>query len=207
MSGLRRLGYEVVLRGVVRRVIRPGDCVWDVGANRGLYTRMFGEKVGPDGTVVAFEPVPHTAERLRAAVADLPRVRTLPLALSDSSGDLAADLGDHPDAETARIFSAHAGEGDVMFRAERGDDLVREGIVPRPQIVKIDVEGHELEVLQGMEEVLSNPSLRHLFIEVHFAILGMTDRQDVPTTIVRLLEAKGYRLRWVDQSHVWAARA
>lgn len=48
--------------------IKPGDVIWDVGANVGYYTRKFSDSVGPAGQVFAFEPFPATAARLRADI-------------------------------------------------------------------------------------------------------------------------------------------
>src|SRR5215469_11881588 len=51
-------GYEEDLRGALAKTVRPGDIVWDVGANVGVYTELFCKWVGPEGGVVAFEPNP-----------------------------------------------------------------------------------------------------------------------------------------------------
>lgn len=206
MAGLRQLGYEALLTRSMRRAVQPGDCVWDVGANIGFYTRMFGELVAPDGVVHAFEPMPHTVARLREAVAGAGAIQLMPLALSDSSGEVLADPGDHEDAATARIIGASEGGEGVRIQVERGDELVRRGRARPPNLVKIDVEGHELAVLQGMGELLSRPELRHIFIEVHFAILHGQGRPEVPAEIERLLKASGFALAWVDQSHLRASR-
>lgn len=204
MSGLRQFGYEALLTRSMRRAVQPGDCVWDVGANLGFYARIFEELAAPGGTVIAFEPMPHTVDRLRETVGDLPAIRVMPLALSDRSGEVMADPGDHADGATARIAEAPA-DG-VAIRIERGEDLVRRDLAPPPNVMKIDVEGHELEVLHGMGALLSRTALRHIFIEIHFAILHAAGRPEVPAAIEQLLRSSGFAIAWVDQSHLRASR-
>jgi hypothetical protein len=88
----------------------------------------------------------------------------------------------------------------------RGDDLIASGLATVPTMVKLDVEGHELDVLHGMANTLTDRRLTHLFIEVHFAVLHRTGRKDVPAKLERFLEMKGFRISWVDQSHLHARR-
>ena len=67
--GRPREGYEQSFRSVMLRSTRPGDCVWDVGANIGFYSELFAMVVGPSGKVISFEPsracVSLLEERLR----------------------------------------------------------------------------------------------------------------------------------------------
>jgi hypothetical protein len=57
-----------------------------------------------------------------------------------------------------------------------------------------------------MQDVLKQKTLKHIFTEVHFAILHADNRSHVPAEIERLLRAHGFSLRWVDQSHLHAFR-
>ena len=50
--------YEQDFRSAMIASIRPGDCVWDVGANVGFYSELFIDAVGPAGKVISFEPSP-----------------------------------------------------------------------------------------------------------------------------------------------------
>jgi Methyltransferase FkbM domain len=85
----------------------------------------------------------------------------------------------------------------------RGDDFRS----PRPPcVVKIDVEGFELEVLHGMSGVLADPALRAIFVEVHFLELANRGLPNAPADIVSLLRAAGFVVRWLDPSHVGATR-
>ena len=70
--------------------IRPGDCVWDVGANVGLYSEVFAAAAGPSGKVISFEPSPACAAMLEERLRDRAMGaswETVPVALSDEDGE------------------------------------------------------------------------------------------------------------------------
>jgi hypothetical protein len=74
-------------------------------------------------------------------------------------------------------------------------------------VVKLDVEGFELDVLRGLGALLRSPELRTLGIEVHFGILQERGIGDAPRRLERLLCEAGFRCAWTDPSHVIASRA
>jgi hypothetical protein len=89
----------------------------------------------------------------------------------------------------------------------RGDALAAELGLPAPNVVKIDVEGYEWEVLQGLGNLLARPALRAVFVEVHFSILHERGLDGAPPQIVALLESAGFAIQWLDLSHLVAASA
>ncbi|MBV8165682.1 MAG: FkbM family methyltransferase [Alphaproteobacteria bacterium] len=210
MSLARGSGYEVLLTGAMRRAVHAGDTVWDVGANIGDYAVQFADWVGPEGHVYAFEPSRETGARLAASCASRTNVAILPLGLSDRTGEAKLLRGADVDGATARVADDAGGDAeDGAFdpvALARGDDLIASGLAAVPSLVKLDVEGHELDVLHGMANTLADRRLSHLFIEVHFAVLHRTGRKDVPAKLERFLEMKGFRIAWVDQSHLHARR-
>src|SRR5262249_26999290 len=114
----------------------------------------------------------------------------------------AIDPGDEDQLATARIAEGDA----VPIELQTGDNVISIGAAGLPAMVKIDVEGHELEVLRGMGQVLRAGTLRDVFIEVHFAIFEATGRSEKPALIERLLSDCGFKLQWIDQSHLHAYR-
>ncbi len=141
------------------RLIRPESVVCDVGANFGFYSVMIGRQLAPPGRVIAFEPSPETVSRLRANVRlnHLERVVTImPVALSDKQGIgyLACagpdDLGGASDNSGARALSSQ-GE---RISLETLDHLCSEQRIARVDLIKIDVEGHELAVLTGAAKTI-----------------------------------------------------
>jgi FkbM family methyltransferase len=153
-----------------------GGCVYDVGGYEGLYTLFFARAVGPTGQVICFEPIPTSQHRIRTN-ADLNGFQaTIALervALGAQAGQLTFMLpttGARGQASgLPAIQAAYAMQGpttSVRVPVRPLDAYL--GQLRPPTFLKIDVEGMELEVIQGARETLR----RHhpaVFIEMHGA--------------------------------------
>jgi FkbM family methyltransferase len=143
---------------VLRHLVPPGGCALDLGANFGLYTRFLAETVGPDGVVHAVEPVPPIYDVLRSNVRGLRlgQVRTHPVAVSDVTRTVTMAVpryaGGGANFYEARVVPGARGGQTVRVPGIRLDDLFAH--LPRVDVVKCDVEGHELAVLRGAETLL-----------------------------------------------------
>lgn len=185
----------------ILKMTRDGDVAWDVGANLGYYTKALLDLVGPSGSVVAIEPVPEHANRLRE-LGHEDRLTVVEAALGDSDGYVPIVVS----GEDGTTTSIGHGPDAVTVRVARGDSLVAEG-VPRPDVLKVDVESFEGTALDGLAGVL--PSARGLVVEVHFAALarrGLLEQLPEPVRIMRLLRDHGFAVRWLDPSHLTATR-
>lgn len=196
--------YEQAFDEALFAALRTGDVVWDVGANVGYYTSRFAEAIGQDGHVVAFEPFPATAERLRAHMQATSNYTLQVTALGVAAGTVIMEAGVDTLAATSRIVAAS--DNGVTVVISTGDNLIEEGKVPVPTVVKIDTEGFELDVLLGMNYLLGKPELRAVFVEVHFGLLTERGQSRAPAEIERLLKIAGFTTRWVDPSHIAAER-
>lgn len=125
-------------------VVRPGDAFWDVGAHKGFVSLAAARMVGPDGHVVAVEPSEANLCFLRRHLEwnGAANVRVLPLALSEKPGRAA--FGGRGSSVAFRL-----GEGPESVRIETVLALVEEHGLPRPTVLKLDVEGEEAAVLRG----------------------------------------------------------
>lgn len=146
----------------------------DVGANLGFFSLRVAQRLRDgSGKVLAFEPQPHMVELLRRTLhlnGLSERVELHPFALSDRAGTALLEIpvghrgaGHIPSALTERWQSKQDGpsEGRVI-ELRRLDDVVAADF--RCDLIKIDVEGHELEALQGMRGVLArSPKVGVLF--------------------------------------------
>ncbi len=194
------------LARALRTAIRPGDVVWDVGANVGVYTRLALERVGEHGAVVAFEPAPECFRALSQAFCGDARVHPVQRALGASPGTAAMYIEAQGVATTHRIVAAPAagrrrGAGVREVALDSGDRVLAAG-GRCPAVVKIDVEGHEEQVLQGMRDLLRRAELRHVFVEVHFALLEQAGARMAPVRIERALTDSGFVTRWLSRSHL-----
>lgn len=198
-SGMRRKDrwqYEGRYAATACSVIRPDDCVWDVGANVGIYTRRFLEQLGPAGTVVAFDPSPTCCEIVNR-IGD-PRLQVEELAIADSDGTAPFSMKGGSSSE-----DSHLGEGALTVRVARVDSLVQSGL-PQPTVIKVDVEGFEGEVIDGLGLVWQ--SLHALLFEVHFRLLDERGKPNEPLRLVNACRSRGFNVRWVDWSHFIATR-
>ena len=134
--------------------VRAGDWVLDVGANVGNYTARLSELVGPSGRVISIEPVPETFELLVANLAQFP-FRNVTFLNVAASAETALHGMTAPilDSGLENRYMAHLSEGpcELSVMSLAVDALA----LPQPvRLVKVDVEGHELVTLRGMEALL-----------------------------------------------------
>lgn len=201
-------GYEPKVAACLRAAVREGDTVWDVGANVGQFTSLLSDWVGPHGHVVAFEPVPSCFEALREHTADCANVRALNVGLSDTEAQLSMHVGEDPHATINTFLDTRADTpGTLELTVHAGDELRRSERLATPNVIKIDVEGFELEVLRGLDRTLREPECRELLCEVHFALLESRGYKHAPGEISRYLRERGFTPRWVTPSHLSARRA
>lgn len=171
LSILHTLRKEREMLEDFARSIRPDDVVWDVGANLGVFAHLAADRA-PDGHVVAFEPFYPTAQRLQDNV-DLTdpeaSVDVVNLALSDAAGETTLGIDRDELGTQTPTLEPRAGQEAITIREVPGDRLVRRGI-PAPDVLKVDVEGAELAVLDGLDETL--PDCRLVYVEDHAELWG-----------------------------------
>jgi len=148
--------------GVVLRFIQPGDQVLDVGANVGTYTVALSSLVGAQGQVYSFEPVAANFEILESVrrKMNLTNVRLFRAAVGSRSGETRMVVPDRKDF--TGYYQAHIAKPmDEGGQSERVtvhalDGLRQQGILQHVDFMKCDVEGSELEVLRGSENLIKS---------------------------------------------------
>lgn len=137
--------------------LTKGDTVFDIGANRGLYSYWMAKAVGSSGKVYSFEPQPEMQEQLHAMRTRfrLPVIEVVPGGLSTEPGVLTMKRPEYNWGGASFEEREHTCEMDV-FEVEviRLDDFVEERGISGVKFVKCDVEGHECKVFQGGENFL-----------------------------------------------------
>ena len=160
-------------------VLQPGDVVVDVGANVGLFSSVLSRyrHLSPASKFIAIEANPDTARRLRRSLADS-EVEVLNMGASDKATELAFTSG-----VTSGVFKvAPAGqrEGVTNIKCERLDALT---LPPGDLVLKIDVEEHELPVLNGASRLFDQERIKVVYLD------GYGDK-----TIPDLLRSRGFAL-------------
>lgn len=191
--------YELDTARQIRRLLKPGGWFVDCGANIGYFTLLAAGCVGSGGRVDAFEPDPDNVVRLRGHVAGNgfeSVVRVHPVALMDRPGPV--DLYFPTSARSNHgMVSVHAGfaggEKKARVDAARLDDVLP-GV---PDLVKVDVEGAEWTVLDGMSRLLNSPSPPALIIEYNETSARVAGHE--PTDLLDKVRGliPGSRIFWI----------
>ena len=150
--------YEASEIATVVALAQPGSTTIDVGANVGMYTVALATRIGSTGKVLAFEPVPRTSRRLRANIElnGLENVEVFEAAAGECPG--VADLqlaNDSAYASMAGVKQGRAIGQHLSVRVTSLDEVWNGRQRPGVSFCKIDVEGAELSVLAGAEEMLA----------------------------------------------------
>lgn len=132
-----------------------GAVCWDFGAHFGIHTVGMAMQVGPQGQVASFEPDPEAFKRLRhhVLVNGLGHVRLYQAAASDKSGTLPL-INNHGLGSAFSHFryedeAVSAETPLVLVTTVVADDLVASGDIRLPNLIKLDVQGHAAQALQG----------------------------------------------------------
>ena len=190
---LHRVGWMgAAARAYFEKAMRPGMTVVDAGANQGLYALLFSRLTGTAGRVFAFEPDP---DLHRAAVANCQanhaaNVTLFPLALGSRNSCLTLrrsllNAGDNRLAPGSPQFSRQAIEVSV-----KPLDAVLAGATV--DFMKIDVQGWEWEVLQGMHGILERSPGLTLVLE--FWPNGLRAAGADPIRLLEFLRQRGFRI-------------
>lgn len=169
----RHLAWNPEEYRAFREAVRPGATVLDVGANVGSYTLLFATWAGPAGRVFAFEPAPASRAGLQRhlalnGLAD--RVDVVAAAAAASVGFARFRTDGTSGANALEPPSTRASAPTIDVKTTTLDAFC-EARRLRPDVVKIDVEGAELEVLKGARQVLASDAVQ-AFLELHPSILA-----------------------------------
>lgn len=195
--------YEPPLTSCVAGLLRPGDTFCDVGANEGWFSLVAARAVGPSGRVIAVEP----------------QARLWPVILDNASLNRFANITLQPFATSAdeaegqmNLYpSVNTGASGLGGSRRRFEQVQRVSLLPlarllegagvaRVNLMKIDVEGFELEALRGAGDHLGS-TIRRLVVEIHPPLLEA--RGESEEQVRKLLAERGYRRETVEGVEVW----
>jgi len=189
--------YEPGTTALVKSLLKPGMVAVDVGAHAGYYTRLFAKLVGSGGAVYAFEPAREMFSLLERNTAMYPNVNRYKMALLDKGRDVV--FYESSNSVTNSLWENNPrgqSTSSNRVRAATLDEIIQDVC---PDLVKIDVEGAELEVLKGMEKILSRPKSPVLIVEYNSSCL--CGRGLDPTLLPRNLADRGFKLSLIHESN------
>lgn len=178
------------------QTIKPGDIFFDVGANIGMVSLAVAAHKRLPTVVHAFEPERRNCEALARNVAanGLSQITVHKQALGDANGAVELAVDGETGCGTHSIVEYSDTQSPTELVSLRQLDTVALELSCIPTIVKIDVEGAEMSVLKGMDEVLRSGVVRDIFVELHPSRLKLIDYR--AEDVLRLLERYGYCLQW-----------
>ena len=165
----RKAGYllgtsDYIEQRLIASILNPEDVLYEIGANIGFFVLIGARCVEPNGFVYAFEPHPKSVNQLRKNVSlnKFQHIEITEAAVYDQNGTLKLNL--HPDSDKSSIGSTRTSENSVEVQSIRLDSWIKNK--RPPDVMKVDVEGAEIEVLQGAMKTIKQfrPTL---IIEVH----------------------------------------
>lgn len=180
--------YEPAQTKLFCELVQPGAVVYDIGAHYGYYTLLASKLVGDQGKVVAFEPSPANLARLYRHIELNARtnVQVLELAVSDHEGSARFET------RTGSGVGHLAADGPLEVKLTTLDSLAQ---LRLPQVMKIDVEGAEVGVLQGAKELFAKAK-PVIFLSLH--------GEELKTSCLGILESYGYTFRHIEPMEIVA---
>jgi FkbM family methyltransferase len=150
-------GFEVRTLDQYASIVREGDVVLDIGANIGAHTLPFAQLVGDKGRVIAFEPTDYAFRKLQTNISLNPALaaridaRQTMLVADDDAALPSAIYSSWPLERADDLHDQHLGRLKETrgARAETLDHVVAESHLQRLDFIKLDVDGNEIDVLQG----------------------------------------------------------
>lgn len=189
--------YESEVLEALRPFFSQSSTFWDIGANFGLHA-VTAAALCSGMRVRAFEPIPSLRSRLlRHASNNSVEVRCFELALSDEAGQFT--IYAPPDGVSGRATLRREWAGPtwepLIVSTARADELVVRGECEMPTVIKIDVEGAELSVLQGFGDLLRDDRIRAIVFEGQPGMAAGETRDPVGS----YLQQAGFSLRQLER--------
>ena len=192
--------YEEGTTRLFQRLVKPGMLVMDIGAHVGYYTLLAARRVGPAGKVYAFEPDPdnHATLSKNIELNGYRNVVVVKTAVTDRVGYTQLYL---TAMESGRHSIYHHGQperGNVPVETTTVDSMLEEMEWPHVDLIKIDVEGAEAAVLDGMTQLLGRSANLNLILEFMPPLLhsaGVAPRQ-----FLDKLTSVGLKVYFIDEA-------
>lgn len=190
--------HDPKITWVCKKLLRPGDTMLDIGANCGVITISSAKLVGQTGHVHAFEPQPNLAELIQrsAQLGGYSQVSVHNIALSSQDGvmNIQIPLGHSGAASLSRQPSVHRQTREIQIQLKRTTDYLSSLNLQSIRLIKLDVEGHEAEVLQGGLDFFRDCKPDAVVFESNEHKYESNAKPFWEQAAVRLLESIGYDL-------------
>lgn len=181
----------------LQETVKPGWHLIDIGAHFGLFSTCASQLTGPTGKIICFEPTPATFSILKKTLAlnHCNNVTPIQAAVSDKEGTATFYMGEKDGCNSNSLINNSLGGGEKSgyeIKTVTIDGIVSEYAM-RPDLIKVDAEGAELEVLKGAIKTLEKYK-PIVIIGLH--PFSFTDKPAALGTIWDLVISIGYKIRY-----------
>jgi FkbM family methyltransferase len=190
----RALGvYEYWKTELFTSLMKPNMTVLDIGGNKGYYSLLAAKLCGDSGSVYTFEPLPENCKWIDSAFKDngYRSVELVPVALSNRNGSATFFEAKKSGGGTLIEKSNQHGAPITVITKRLDDFLDEKASYKAVDVIKMDVEGAEMQVLEGAAELLRNSQRLKLLIDIHSQQLG----EDV----FDLLQSHGFKMFTIER--------
>jgi len=180
--------YEKETRDMIIKELRKDDIVVDCGANIGYFSLFMAELVGKNGKVIAFEPEPSNFKLLKhnIKVNNYENIIPMPFAVSDKLGSTNLKL----ESTVAHYLTEEKTKDSIQVDAITLDSYF-ENYQKKIRLVKMDVEGYESEIINGMRNMIKNNDLR---LVVEFSNYTQMHTNHKPVKLLELIDELGFEI-------------
>lgn len=177
---------------LMRLFLKPDDIVLEVGANIGYYVLIESSILSDNGFIYALEPEPDNIDLLKKNISlnNLRNVEVYDLALSNRKGTAKLYTG-----KASNLHSMYQGQSQEKKSYVEVNTLTLDGFLEDKKpitFLRMDIEGHEVEVIDGMKKTLESPYLERMFIEIHPHVVPSNRMQ----SFLRTLKNYGFEITY-----------
>lgn len=189
--------YEPDKTQAIRDLLKSGQTFIDVGGNKGDFSLLAANIVGPDGRVLTFEPEPDNCHWIKNSTQlnQYNNIQLFDIALSDNNEVAQLFIGEKSGWHSLISSQGNTDNRTIEVETHRLDSVLERIDIQHVDMIKIDVEGAEMAVLNGAEELLDNNPELILLLDLH-PHMGVD-----PDVICKLLTRKGFRIHSIKHPH------
>lgn len=194
--------YEIPVQELLAEYLKPQDVFYDIGANVGFFTILAAKLVGKKGKVYSFEPEAENAAILKHNIElnNLTQVVAIEKAVSKITGVtklwLTEYSGGHSIAPVGEKFDP---EKYITINTVSIDELLQQQTIEPPTLVKIDVEGAEIDVLEGMSQTIDQWHPMIIYEVDDQRPEGLSNKREA---IDHFLLSHGYEIKPLEASYL-----
>lgn len=140
---------------LLKKIVKPGDYILDIGANIGFYAKLLSEFATSKGKVFCFEPDSQNFKYLEKNIKGIDNIILFNKAVSDKTDNIKVYKSKLLNVDH-RTYPVNNYDSVEEITSVSIDELIRDQVIPKVNIIKIDIQGFELTAFNGMKQLLSS---------------------------------------------------